>query len=230
MYLLHDTAANINSAVRTWTLKIQLLAVLSYHGEIQISTPVLSTKPAYVTAHCTLWCACHTYLHHFAMGINGNSYITILGSKICVNWPILQQSNQQPTIIFIYNNSSCTQHDLSFITLLIHHCHTHIKCIHTFKTNTIRSIIALKGSTAYSLYTENSGLLVCGVVSLNVLFLKFWRTTVPSESQEPPTQQLTVTSKRPACSATLMWQPKIWSFKLSKQYFAVSMSGVLSMR
>jgi hypothetical protein len=106
------------------------LLVLSYHGKIQISSAVPCTKPAYVIAHCTLWCACHTYLHHYAMAVNGNSNITISGSETCVNWSTVQQPNQQPRFIFIYN-SSCMQHDFSFITLLIHQCHTHLKCIHT---------------------------------------------------------------------------------------------------
>jgi hypothetical protein len=99
-------------------------------------------------------------------------------------------------------------------TIVTHtHTHTHIWDVYTqFTTNTICSFITLEDSIACGQYNENSGLLVHGVESLNVLFLKFWRTTVASESQEPPTQQHTVTSRRPACSAMLLWQPKIWSF------------------
>jgi len=102
----------------------------------------------------------------------------------------INQINNPDSFLFII-----ILHVLSMIFPSLHYSLTtvtHICNIYTqFKTNTICSFIALKNSISCGLYTENSGLLVCGVVSLNVLFSKFWRTTVPSESQEPPTQQHT---------------------------------------
>lgn len=84
----------------------------------------------------------------------------------------------------------------SFLHYITHspltHTHTHIWNAHTqFKTNTIRSFVTLKDSTACRLYAENSGLLVCGVVSLNVLFSKFWRTIVVQKvKRHPPNNTL----------------------------------------
>jgi hypothetical protein len=58
------------------------------------------------------------------MGINGNSNINILGTKICVNWSILQQPNQKAhSFLFIMI--------LHVLSMIFPHYITHSSMTHT---------------------------------------------------------------------------------------------------